>query len=68
MTEEWMSIDEAAAYLNVGRRAIHKYIQQGKLPAFKTLVGRRTLLRREEVKALLVPRPLQIPSRLPRPQ
>ena len=57
--EQWMSIEEAAAYLGVGRRAVHKYIQLGKLPAFKAPVGGRTLLKCADVHALKVPRPMR---------
>lgn len=56
--DEWLSIDQAAAYLGVGRRAIHKYVQQGKLPAYKSGVGGRTLFRREDLEAFKTPRPL----------
>lgn len=54
---EWRSIDDAAAYLGVTRRAIHKYIQQGKLPAFKSNVGGRTLLKLADLEAFKSPRP-----------
>ena len=60
--EMWMSIEAAAELLGVGRRAVHKYIQQGKVQAFKAPVGGRTLLKRADVEALKIPRPLHEPK------
>ncbi|MBI2953047.1 MAG: helix-turn-helix domain-containing protein [Chloroflexi bacterium] len=55
--EKWLSVAEAAEYLGVTPRAIRKYIQQGKLRAFKSPVGGRTLFRPDDLEAFRQPRP-----------
>lgn len=59
-TEEqgWLSVEEAAEYLGVSRRAIHKYVQQGRLAAFKAPIGGRTLFKREDLDAFRKIRPI----------
>ncbi|MCL5107323.1 MAG: helix-turn-helix domain-containing protein [Chloroflexi bacterium] len=56
--EQWLTVDQAAEYLGVTRRAIHKYVQLGKLPAFKAPVGGRTLFRRADLADFRAPRPI----------
>lgn len=58
-TERWLTIDEAAEYLGVSRRAIHRYIKERSLPAYKSKVRGRTLLRQEDLDAFRQPRPLR---------
>lgn len=53
-------MDQAAAYLGVTPRAMRKYIQQGKLRAFKSPVGGRTLFRLEDLDAFKQPRPYPV--------
>ena len=48
---EWMSSGDAADYLGVGLRTLYKFIDEGKLPAYK--MGRVIRLRRDEVDAFI---------------
>lgn len=61
--EPMLSIDDAAQRLGVTRRAVHKYIQQGKLRAFKVPIGNRTLVPLSDVEALLQPKPMDLGNR-----
>jgi len=54
--QEWLSFEEAAADLGVARRTLHKYVQDGKLPAYKSPVGGRTIFKREDLKTFKQPR------------
>lgn len=59
LEERWLTVDEAAEYLGVKRRAIFRYIKIGKLTGYKTPVRERTVFRAEDVEALKQPRPMQ---------
>ncbi|MER3486296.1 MAG: hypothetical protein C4345_10305 [Chloroflexota bacterium] len=59
-TGEWLSVDEAAKYLGVTRRAIDRYSQTGKLRAYKMPIGDRTMFRREDSEAFKTPRPVGV--------
>lgn len=54
---EWASVREAASYIGRSRRAVNKYIQQGKLPAYKAPVGGRTLVKIADLEAFRQPQP-----------
>ena len=48
MTEDrWLSVDEIAVYLGIGRDTVYKWIDDRKMPAHK--VGRLWKFRKEEV-------------------
>jgi excisionase family DNA binding protein len=55
--EGWRTVDQAAEFLGVTRRAVHKYVQQGKLKPYKAGVGNRTLFRLEDLEAFKSPQP-----------
>lgn len=59
MSEEqgWLSLDEVAARLGVSRRAVYKYIQAGRLAAYKAPVGGKSLVKVEDLEAFAKPRP-----------
>ena len=59
MTEErdWLTLGEVAERLGVTQRAVNKYIQQGKLAAYKAAVGNRTLVKVDDFEAFSQPRP-----------
>jgi excisionase family DNA binding protein len=47
----FLSVREGADLLRLGKQSIHRYIRSGKLKKFK--VGSRTLVRRDDVLALV---------------
>jgi excisionase family DNA binding protein len=54
-TREYLTLQEAAAFLRKGKSTIRLYVREGKLPALQ-VDGRGPLLfRREDLEALLVP-------------
>jgi excisionase family DNA binding protein len=61
MSEEkdWLTIDEAAARLGVSKRAVYKYIQTGRLAAYKAPVGGASLVKAEDLKAFAQPQQRQ---------
>ena len=62
VTEEWLTVESAAELLGVTKRAIHRYVQAGKLAPYKRGIGRRTFFRREDVEALGEVRPVERPT------
>jgi excisionase family DNA binding protein len=48
---EWMSTGDAADYLGVGLRTLYKFIDDGRVPAYK--MGRVIRLKRHEVDAFI---------------
>jgi excisionase family DNA binding protein len=46
----WLSLDEAADYLRVSPRTLERRIKTGRV--WSTMIGRRRLLRREDLDAL----------------
>ncbi len=51
MTDDWLTVAEAAAYLKLSLETIRRYIRDHKLRATK--VGRQWRIRREELDRLL---------------
>ena len=49
MDERWLSVDEIAEYLGVGRETIYNWIEKRAMPAHK--VGRCWKFKRQEVDA-----------------
>lgn len=47
----FLTVEEAAEFLRISRVSIYRWIAQGRLKKFK--VGSRTLLRKEDVHALV---------------
>ena len=57
--QEWLTVDEVAVRLGVSRRAVYKYIQQGRLPAYDAPVGGKSLVKAEDLEAFAKPQPRQ---------
>ena len=52
---EWLTPNEAAAYLKVNRRTLYGLMQRGKLPYYEMPGSARRRIRREDLDALLTP-------------
>lgn len=52
---EWLTPNEAAAYLKVNRRTLYGLMASGRLPYYQMPGGGRRRIRREDLDALLVP-------------
>jgi len=52
---EWLTIDEACAYLKTNRRTLYRLMETGKLPYYQIADGGRRRIKREDIDALLVP-------------
>ena len=57
--EDFLTSEEAQAYLGVKRPTLYKYIKQGKLKVYKSGVGYRSYFRKEELDALKEIRPFE---------
>jgi len=64
MAENYESVDEAAAEIGVNRVTVWKWIRQHDLPTFRFLGDRRTFLRREDVRRLREPIPVERSKKL----
>lgn len=51
MTDDWMTVQEAAAYLKLSIETVRRYLRDHKLKAVK--IGRQWRIRREELDRLL---------------
>jgi excisionase family DNA binding protein len=60
---EWLTVEQTAELLGVGRRAVYKYAQQGRLEPYKRGIGRRTYFRRADVEQLRQFRPMERKNR-----
>jgi excisionase family DNA binding protein len=49
-TSPWLAVDESAAYLGVSERTLQRMIKRGRVGSTK--IGRRRLLRREDLDGL----------------
>jgi excisionase family DNA binding protein len=58
LAEEYLSIDEAAAELDIGRSTIWKWIRRHEIPTFRVLGDRRTLIKRSDLARLQEPIPI----------
>jgi excisionase family DNA binding protein len=45
--KDLLNVTEVATYLGLHRRTVQRYVQEGKLPAYK--VGKRYMVRREDL-------------------
>lgn len=52
LKKEWLTVAEAAALLRVGKSAVKRLIERGRIPVFH-LGPRKVRLRREDVEAVL---------------
>ena len=50
---EWLTLQEAAAYLKVTRNTVYRWCDLGLLPFFELKSGRGRRVRREDLDALL---------------
>lgn len=60
MADEWMTTEEACAYLHVARRTLYQYIHDGKLPSYQVARKGTIRVKREDLDALLKPRQIQL--------
>lgn len=58
MSEQFISVDDAAAEQQVSRATMWKWIKRGEIPTFRVLGNRRTLIKREDLAKLLEPVPI----------
>ena len=54
-TRELLTVEQAAAYLQLSQSSIRSYIRQGKLNAFRVAGKRKVLIPRVELLKLLEP-------------
>ncbi len=54
-TRELLTVEQAAAYLQVSQSSIRSYIRQGMLKAFRIAGKRKVLIPRTELLSLLEP-------------
>lgn len=52
---EFLTVDQAASYLQLSTSSIRSYIRSGKLKAFRVAGLRKVLIQREDLLALLEP-------------
>ena len=53
-TDEWLSIGEAVRQLKVGRTTLHRWVKQGRLPAYR-LGPKAVRIRRADLERLITP-------------
>ncbi len=56
--EEFLTLEAAAEVLGIAKRTVFHYIRNGKLTGYRSGVGNRTVVRREDVEALKQYRPV----------
>jgi excisionase family DNA binding protein len=54
---DWLTPNQAAAYLKVNRRTLYGLMASGRLPYYQMPGSGRRRIRREDLDALLVPGP-----------
>ncbi|WP_395141454.1 helix-turn-helix domain-containing protein [Armatimonas sp.] len=52
---EYLTVDQAASYLQLSTSSIRSYIRGGKLKAFRIAGRRKVLIQRDDLMALLEP-------------
>jgi excisionase family DNA binding protein len=55
MADEWLTLEEAAAYLKVSKPSIYRYTSEGKLPFYKLAGSGARRFKRSDLDALLEP-------------
>lgn len=58
MSQDYLSVDEAAAELGVSRVTLYKWIKRNDIGTFRVVGDRRTLIRRTDVEKLKEPIPI----------
>jgi excisionase family DNA binding protein len=58
LSEEYVSVDEAAVELGISRSTVWKWLRRHEIPTFRVLGDRRTLMRRSDVAKLREPIPI----------
>jgi excisionase family DNA binding protein len=53
--DEWLTLEEAAAYLKVSKQTVYRYCDQGKLRFYKLAGTGQRRFRRRDLEALLEP-------------
>lgn len=56
---EYLTLEDGAAFLGVAKRTMFNYIKNGKLTGYRSGVGNQTHVRRDEVEALKQLRPVR---------
>lgn len=62
MENEFWTTDEVVEFLGVSRITLQNWIKAGKITVYKTGVGNRNLYKKTDVRALLVPHPIEHPA------
>jgi len=55
LPDEWLTLDEAAAYLKVSKPSVYRFCSEGRLPFFKLAGTGARRFRREDLNALFEP-------------
>jgi excisionase family DNA binding protein len=55
VADEWLTLEEAAAYLKVSKPSIYRFCSEGRLPFFKLAGTGARRFRRADLDALLEP-------------
>lgn len=63
MSQEHLSVDEAAAELGVSRATLWKWLRRHEIQTFRALGDRRTLLSRSDIARLREPIPISQPKK-----
>ncbi len=64
VSQEYMSVDEAAAELGISRATVWKWLRRHEVKTFRVLGDRRTLVRRADVEQLREPIPIEQAKKL----
>ena len=55
MVEEWLTLEEAAAYLKVAKPTVYRFCSEGSLPFYKLAGTGQRRFKRADLDALFVP-------------
>ena len=55
MADEWLTLDEAAAYLKVSKPTVYRLCSEGRLPFYKLAGTGARRFKRSELDALMTP-------------
>ncbi len=53
--ERWLNFSESYKYLNIGRTTLWRWIQKGKIKAYKSSAGRAVRLKLKDLDAVMQP-------------
>lgn len=54
-TEQWTTIKDTCAYLRIHKMTLHRWISEGRIPAYRLAGSKELRLKTTDVEALLVP-------------